>query len=61
LAIEHWDTQSEYQTKYQNQPNITVKKIGDIYITLLNTNFSPEVDQIIQTFVITDPVPTKEL
>ncbi|MDD3679848.1 MAG: hypothetical protein PHX72_03275 [Candidatus Shapirobacteria bacterium] len=50
LAIEHWNTQSEYENKYKNQTNITVKKIGNSYITLLNTNFQTEVDQIIETF-----------
>lgn len=50
LAIEHWKTQSEYENKYKNQTNVTAKKIGDFYITLLNTNFETEVDEIIETF-----------
>lgn len=50
LVIEHWSSQSEYENKYKNQSNFSVKKIGDIYITLLNTNFESEVDQIIGTF-----------
>ena len=53
LAIEHWENQSEYENKYKNQTNLTVKKIGNIYLTLLNTNFETEVDQIIQTFTLT--------
>jgi len=50
LAIEHWNSPSEYGQKYPNQPNLTVKNIGNVYITLLNTNTDPQVDQIIQTF-----------
>lgn len=50
LAIERWNTQLEYENKYKNQTNITVKKIRDSYITLLNTNFDAEVDKIIATF-----------
>ncbi len=52
LVIEHWSTQSEYENKYKNQSNITIKKIGDVYISMLNTNFEPEVDEIIETFKI---------
>ena len=52
LVIEHWNTQSEYENKYRNQPNITIKKIGDVYISLLNTNLKSEVDEIIETFKI---------
>lgn len=52
LVIEHWSNQSEYENKYRNQSNITVKKIGDVYISLLNTNFETEVDEIIKTFKI---------
>ena len=50
LAIEHWATQSEYENKYPQQNNLTVKKVNNSYITLLNTNADPEVDQIIATF-----------
>jgi regulatory protein YycH of two-component signal transduction system YycFG len=53
LAIERWDSQSEYENKYKNQPNITIKRVGNIYLTLLNTNSETEVDQIIQTFTLT--------
>jgi hypothetical protein len=52
LVIEHWDTQDEYENKYKNQSNITVKKIGNSYITMLNANFENEIDQIIDTFEI---------
>jgi hypothetical protein len=50
LPIEVWDSQSEYQAKYPNQANLTVKQVGTKYITLLNTNSLPEVDEIITTF-----------
>lgn len=49
LVIEYWSTRSEYENKYKNQTNVTVKKIGDFYITLLNANLDPEVDEIIKT------------
>lgn len=55
LVIEHWSNQSEYENRYRNQSNITVKKIGDIYISLLNTNFETEVDEIIKTLKIINP------
>jgi hypothetical protein len=55
LVIEHWSTQSEYENKYKNQSNITIKKIGNLYISLLNNNFEPEVDEIIKTFKIINP------
>lgn len=50
LPIEVWNTQSEYENKYPNAENITVKLIGNKYITLLNMNFEEEVDTIIETF-----------
>lgn len=54
LVIEHWSSQSDYEDKYRNQSNITIKKIGNIYISLFNTNFETEVDEIIKTFKIID-------
>ena len=54
LPIEVWNSVAEYQAKYKNEPNLTVKKIGDKYITLVNANQNPEVDQIISTFSITE-------
>lgn len=50
LPIEVWDSASEYETKYPNAGNLTVKMIGDKYITLMNMNFVEEVDKIIETF-----------
>lgn len=50
LVIEHWNNQADYQAKYPNQNNLVVKQMGNVYITLLNMNFEPEVDQIIATF-----------
>ena len=54
LPIEVWNSVAEYQAKYKNEPNLTVKKIGDKYITLVNVNQTPEVDQIISTFQTTE-------
>lgn len=50
LPIEVWDSEVEYKNKYPNQDNLTVKKVGDKYVTLLNMNFEVEVDLIIETF-----------
>lgn len=50
LPIEHWNTEEEYQTKYSGQTNYVVKQVNGVYITLFNTNFSSEVDEIIKTF-----------
>jgi hypothetical protein len=50
LVIEHWNSVAEYEAKYKNQNNVTVKQLGNNYITLLNMNFEPEVDEMIKTF-----------
>jgi hypothetical protein len=50
LPIEYWTTETEYKTKYKNQTNLVVKKVGNFYITLVNANLDPEVDKIIETF-----------
>jgi len=51
MAVEVWDTKTEYENKYPTQiDNLTVKRVGDKYITLLNMNRQAEVDQIIETF-----------
>jgi hypothetical protein len=50
LPVEVWNSDSEYKTKYPNEPNLTVKKIGNYYVTLLNMNYDAEVDEIITTF-----------
>ncbi len=51
LAIEAWTNEAEYQKKYDSTyKNVTVKKIGNVYITLVNTNYDPKVDEIIETF-----------
>jgi len=55
LPIEIWGTVAEYENKYNNQMgDLTIKKVGSKYITLLNTNHKEEVDQIIATFKTTD-------
>lgn len=50
LPIEIWNNASEYQDKYPNATNLTVKQIENKYVTLLNMNNIPEVDEIIETF-----------
>lgn len=51
LPIEVWSYASEYESKYSTQmDSLTVKRIGDKYITLLNANKKAEIDQIIATF-----------
>lgn len=53
LPIEVWDTASEYENKYKLQmDDLTIKKVGNKYITLLNMNHTEEVDQIITTFKV---------
>lgn len=50
LPIEVWNSESEYESKYPSAENLTVKKIGNKFITLMNINFEEEVDSIIETF-----------
>ncbi len=51
LPIEAWNTVAEYESKYPtSMDNLTVHQVGNKYITLLNANQEPEVDQIIATF-----------
>lgn len=51
LAIEVWNSETEYQKKYDSSyKNVVAKKVGNVYITLINTNYDSEVDEIIQTF-----------
>ena len=50
LVIEYWATQSECEKKYVGHTNFVIKKIGDYYISLLNMNSTPEVEEIIETF-----------
>ena len=51
LPVEVWGTPSEYQAKYATQlSSLTIKQVNGKYITLLDMNNEPEVDQIIATF-----------
>ena len=55
LPVEVWDSEAEYQAKYPGtMNNLTVKRVGDKFITLLNTNYSEEVEQIIATLRVTN-------
>lgn len=53
IAIEVWDNQSEYESKYPNNTNLTVKKIGDKYLTITDNTLEEENTKIISTFKIT--------
>ena len=51
LPVEVWNTEAEYKAKYATQlDQVIVKKVGGKFITLLNNNNTPEVNQIILTF-----------
>jgi len=50
LPIEVWSSVAEYEMKYKDQPNLTVKQVNGKFITLMNVNYTPEVDEIIATF-----------
>jgi hypothetical protein len=57
LAVEVWNTQSDYETKYKNQMDaVTVKQKDGKFITLLNVNKDAEVTQIISTFKFTGQI-----
>jgi hypothetical protein len=54
MAVEVWETEVQYKTKYPDTSNLTVLKTQDgKFITLLNTNSDTEVAQIISTFKLT--------
>ena len=57
IAVEVWDTQAEYLSKYPNGKNmgkdITVKQIGNKYITLTDFTFAPDNAAIIASFKLT--------
>jgi|GEM_PF-7030809 len=53
LVVQVWDSETEYKATYPaSLNNYVVKKVGDKYITLLNQNSDPEVDEIIATFLL---------
>ena len=52
LPIEVWNTKAEYEAKYKDSPNLTVKEVKGKFITLFNTNTEDEVDEIISSFKI---------
>jgi len=54
IAIEAWNSQSEYQSKYPSQANLTVSKIGDKYITILDSTQEEGNSEIIATFKALD-------
>jgi hypothetical protein len=59
LVIEIWDKESDYKSKYENlQTTLVVKEVAGKFITLLNMNNEPEVDQIIATFKFLEATPS---
>lgn len=53
IVIEVWDTQAEYENKYQYQiANLKVIQNKGKYITFLNTNSDPEAQKIIDSVTI---------
>jgi len=52
LPIEVWNTEAEYKSKYSNAKNLYVMEVRNKYLTLVNVNFEPEVEEIIKTFKI---------
>lgn len=54
MPVEIWNTEAEYKAKYTDSSNLNVfKTTGGKFITLLNANNDPEVDEIISTFKFT--------
>jgi hypothetical protein len=49
VAIEVWDSQSDYQNKYPNQ-NLLVEKIGNQYLTVADITQESQNPQITATF-----------
>lgn len=55
MAVEVWNTEAEYKTKYVDASSYTVfKTAGGKFITLLNANKDPEVAEIISAFKFLD-------
>jgi len=51
VIIEVWNTQADYQAKYSSGNfDLTVKKIGNKYLTLLNSTQEDQNSAIISTF-----------
>lgn len=53
IAIEAWDNPSEYQSKYPSEANLTVRKIGGKYITILDSTQEEGNAEVISTFKAT--------
>jgi len=56
VAIEAWDTQTEYEAKYgTNNSNLTVHTVGNKFITLLDNTQDAENSDVIATFTPISP------
>ncbi len=56
LVVQVWNTEDEYKKffgeTYSGLENMTIQKVGNKIVTLLNQNNSEEVDKIIQSFKV---------
>ncbi len=50
LAVEGWSDESEYKNKYASNKDLKVFPVKDKFITLLNMNSDPAVEEVIATF-----------
>lgn len=54
VVIEAWNSQSEYESKYPSGANLTVRKIGNKYITILDSTQEEGNSEVIATFKAID-------
>lgn len=55
IAIQVWDSQEEYESAYPAAgENLTVKKTGTKFITIMDNTNDPENSEVITTFKLTD-------
>jgi len=56
VIVELWDTQADYQNKYPSENfDLTVKKLGNKYLTILNSSQEDQNSAIISTFELLTP------
>jgi len=53
ITIEVWDSETEYEAKYTNQPGeMLVKNVGDKYVTVVDQTLEGDAADIISTFEV---------
>lgn len=50
LVVEGWSSESEYKNKYASQKDLKAFPVKDKFITFLNMNSDPTVEEVIATF-----------